>query len=468
MSAQDATWLASPGSGDWDTGSNWSTGSVPSGIATFGYSDTGIVNITSSTSIGTINFISGASNYFFNLYAALTITDGGITNPTVSFEYFNIAALTQLELSGPDTNEDMAQHTFIIDTGKLIFNETNTGSDFFVLFDGKVSGPGSVLVEGTYNNIVALTNTDSYTGGTTISGDHVALEIGNGGTTGSIVGNVDTGTSGYFAINRSDSYTFSGIISGGGNFSQDGPGTTILTGANTYTGVTYVEAGVLQLAATGSLSSAARLEVGIDATFNLNGNTQSVGELTGLGNITLGTGLLDFGYGDASSSWGGIISGAGSLEKVGTGTVTFAYSGGQTYTGGTTLEAGTLELAALGAAGGGAIKFAADASATLQVDNAAFSTSPDRTDVFTNTIDGFVPGDTIDLAGISYDKNGTATLESGNVLQIVENGQTYELNFDPTQPFVGGQFDLSPDSTVGEDVPINVEIGGQALPALSR
>jgi hypothetical protein len=39
--AGSGTWLASPGSGDWNTGTNWSSGTVPnaaSDTATFGLS----------------------------------------------------------------------------------------------------------------------------------------------------------------------------------------------------------------------------------------------------------------------------------------------------------------------------------------------------------------------------------------------------------------------------------------------
>jgi hypothetical protein len=35
VAAQDATWLGNPGSGTFNTGSNWSTGSVPTGTAFF-------------------------------------------------------------------------------------------------------------------------------------------------------------------------------------------------------------------------------------------------------------------------------------------------------------------------------------------------------------------------------------------------------------------------------------------------
>ncbi|MFA1013685.1 autotransporter-associated beta strand repeat-containing protein, partial [Pseudomonas tremae] len=49
-----------------------------------------------------------------------------------------------------------------------------------------ISGTGSITQSGTGTTI--LTGTNTYTGGTTISGG--TLQIGNGGTQGSIVGNV--------------------------------------------------------------------------------------------------------------------------------------------------------------------------------------------------------------------------------------------------------------------------------------
>ena len=104
---------------------------------------------------------------------------------------------------------------------------------------------------GTGTTILTADNT--YSGGTTINAG--TLQLGNGGTSGSIVGDVlDNGT---FAVNRSDTYTFGGVISGSGAFAQIGPGTTILTAANTYAGGTAINAGVLAVAADANLGAAA-------------------------------------------------------------------------------------------------------------------------------------------------------------------------------------------------------------------
>ena len=75
------------------------------------------------------------------------------------------------------------------------------------------------------------------------------LQIGNGGTTGSILGNIAiSGASrNYVAFDRSDTVAFPGVISGVGGVQQIGGGTLILTGSNTYSGGTTVSGGTLQV-----------------------------------------------------------------------------------------------------------------------------------------------------------------------------------------------------------------------------
>ncbi len=72
------------------------------------------------------------------------------------------------------------------------------------------------------------------------------LQVGNGGTSGSIVGNV--ANNGTLAFNRSDNVAFSGTVSGSGALVQLGSGILTLTADNTYSGNTVVAAGRSRLA----------------------------------------------------------------------------------------------------------------------------------------------------------------------------------------------------------------------------
>ncbi len=103
----------------------------------------------------------------------------------------------------------------------------------------ETSGPRPIEKIGS--GVLVFTGNNTYTGVTTITAG--TLQIGSGGTTGSVAGNI--ADNGALIFNRSNSLTYAGVISGTGTLTQAGTGTTILSGANTYTGLTTVSAGTL-------------------------------------------------------------------------------------------------------------------------------------------------------------------------------------------------------------------------------
>jgi autotransporter passenger strand-loop-strand repeat protein len=107
-----------------------------------------------------------------------------------------------------------------------------------------------------------------------------------------------------------------------------------------------------------------------------------------------------------------------------------------------TISGGAVVLEA-GAVVSGGIVFAG--SGTLDIFG---STMP------TVTISGFSAGDVIDLASIASASGGSATLGSGNVLDVVEGGSTYVLHLDPSQSYSGTQFVLSTDGNNGTEVAV--------------
>ena len=124
-------------------------------------------------------------------------------------------------------------------------------------------------------------------GATLAVGASEAIGALNGG--GSVT--VDANQTLYVGRNDADSL-FSGVISGAGGLTQFGAGTLTLSGANTYTGDTRVDAGTLRLGASDVIADASRLIVSSGATLDLQGFSETVelayvnGNLDGVGTLT--------------------------------------------------------------------------------------------------------------------------------------------------------------------------------------
>jgi hypothetical protein len=82
----------------------------------------------------------------------------------------------------------------------------------------------------------------------------------------------------------------------------------------------------------------------------------------------------------------------------------------------------------------------------------------------TNLIDGFVAGDTIDFYGAAFGAHASVKLLTGNVLQIVEHGHTYDLLFDPTEDFSGQSFHVANDGFGGTLIFLDPAIVGSPGP----
>ncbi len=195
----------------------------------------------------------------------------------------------------------------IVNNAALVFDQASAGT-----YAGILSGTGSLAMTGV--GTLILTGTNTYTGGTTINSG--TLQLGNGGSTGSLVGNVTN--NGTFIFNRGDNFTFAGAIDGSGSVTKSGSGALTLTGTNTYSGGTTVSSG------------------------SLVGNTASL-----QGHIVNNAALI---FDQASTgTYAGNLSGTGSLAKTGAGTVIL--TGANTHTGGTNISSGTLQLGNGGSTG---------------------------------------------------------------------------------------------------------------------
>jgi autotransporter-associated beta strand protein len=221
----------------------------------------------------------------------------------------------------------------IVNDSALVFDRSDN-----ITYADEISGSGSVTQQGT--GTLTLTGTNTYLGGTTVSKG--TLEIGNGGETGSIVGDVTNNAT--LAFNRSNDLTFGGVVSGTGDLVKKGGGTLTLTGANTYTGDTKIAAGTLKLGTGGSLAKSTDIDVSSGAIFDVNGHAQTVGTISGAGEIKLGAkGELTVDFTSKDATFAGAITGGGSLVKTGAFSK-LILTGDNTYTGGTTIEEGVLQV----------------------------------------------------------------------------------------------------------------------------
>jgi fibronectin-binding autotransporter adhesin len=256
----------------------------------------------------------GGSDLIFTFQERLTV-GSGTTAATLDLNGFSTFAWNLTGTSaGTITNSGAATtlttRTAATSTFAGVIQDGASGSGgMSVHVSSAVGGPGTLI----------LTGANTYTGGTTIDAFQT-LQIGNGGASGSIVGNVVN--NGTLAIDRSGTLLLAGNISGAGAFQQIGPGTTILSGTNTYTGNTAVLGGTLQL-----------------------GNGGASGSIIGdvVNNGTLAINRSD------TYTFGGVISGAGAFAQIGTGTTILTAA--NTYTCGTTISSGTLQLGNGGSTG---------------------------------------------------------------------------------------------------------------------
>ena len=152
----------------------------------------------------------------------------------------------------------------ILNNGVLVIDRSDQAT-----YAGNVTGSGSLIQAGTGTTV--LTGTGNYAGGTSISAG--TLQIGNGGTSGSISGDVTN--NGALEFNRSNVMDFAGVISGTGSLLQTGSGILNLTGNSTYTGATTVVRGQLDVA--GSLGDTA---VTVESGATLSGGGTVAGGVT--------------------------------------------------------------------------------------------------------------------------------------------------------------------------------------------
>jgi fibronectin-binding autotransporter adhesin len=270
------------------------------------------------------------------------------------------------------------------------------------LLTGTISGGDVTFADSSGLGLTVLTGSNTY-GATTIE-SAAEVQVGDGGTTGTLgTGNVLN--DGVLVFDRSDDVTFSQEISGSGLLVQAGDSTLTLTGTNSYTGGTVIAAGTLRV-----------------------GDGGTVGTL-GTGDIlTFGTLLFDRSDDVTVSD---DIYGDGGITKLGAGTLTL--SGFNSYGGTTSVEDGTLAIT----------QFALGSSELTELGNGARLVALE--DAFVGDMRILPTGGTIDtgsntlevLGGVDFQglltKTGSGTLV---LLDLFETG-TGEGGIDVTAGTLG-------------------------------
>jgi autotransporter-associated beta strand protein len=258
------------------------------------------------------------STVTINSGQSLSLLSGGVLMPNAG----SAAAINGGTLLGA-TNAD------VVVLGNSAIGALTIGAAIADNTNGAATS-GSALTKSGWGTLI-LTGANTYTGPTFINGPTTVgtnaaapstlpagtLQLGNGGTSGSISNSAGVTNNGTLTFNRSDSVTFGLLINGIGGVRNLGSGTTILTANNAFSGATTISAGTLQ--------------VGNGGTTGTLGTSPSVTD----------NGTLAFNRSD-NISFSAPISGIGGLTKLGGGRLTL--SGTQTYQGATTVSAGTLAL----------------------------------------------------------------------------------------------------------------------------
>ena len=311
--------------------------------------------------------------------------------------------------------------TFTLDSNRGIDLQAGGGTfdtDFgtTLTYGGVMAGTGDLTKDGT--GTLTLSGVNTYSGSTTIndgilsiSADsnlgaapgaatpgHLTFDGGTLNTTATFTLNSNRGIAlnavgGTIETDAATTLTYGGIMAGSGTFDKTGTGTLILDGVNTYTGLTTVQAGTLEvtdanaLGGTGSgtlVQSGATLEIssisadmaaepltingtgagGVGSLFWTNSGLEEwTGDITLGSNATIanssGSTMRLSGDIDLNGSTltvdtaalagiinGAAISGTGNFIKEGTSTwfMGAGTGGSSTYTGSTTVNAGILNM----------------------------------------------------------------------------------------------------------------------------
>jgi fibronectin-binding autotransporter adhesin len=281
--------------------------------------------------VGTL-ILTGTSAYTGGTNVSAGTFQAGAANVFAPTSNFTVAANATIDLNNNNQTIGSLAGAGNVTLGSATLTLANAAG----IFNGVISDGGNngkVVITGGMENFASA---NAYAGGTTLTGG--TLQIGNNSSLGTGTVTLNGGTlqasasvtltnmiaintaGGSVGVTAGNSLTLSGLIQDGngpGTLNVSGPGTVIVnTTTNTYSGLTQVAAGKLQL-----------------------GDGTNAGSTPG--DITVANGAALVFNEPSATSISASISGAGAVTQMGPGTA--ALTGpNNTYTGNTNIVSGTL------------------------------------------------------------------------------------------------------------------------------
>lgn len=323
--------------------------------------------ISSFTKLGTgTQILSGA-----NTYVGVTTISGGILSTPLLANGGVASGI------GRSTN---AAANLVFDGGTLQYTGTGASTDrqFTLTTNGggfDASGSGALNLTGT--------------AAVTLSGAGARTLTLTGSSTAANTLNAPLGDNG-----------------GSSSLIKSGAGTWVLTGANTYSGQTWIQSGILALSGNSTIANSSRVIAdGVLDVTGLTAASASVQRLAGSGSVLLGAKNLTIA--NANDTFSGAISGTGNVT-IAAGVETFSgpnnYSGTTTVNNAATLRAGATNTFSAASAhtvlAGGTLDLAGFSQTIASLDNAG-------------TVNlGGAPGATLTLAGNYVGSGGMLMLNT--------------------------------------------------------